>query len=400
MTTLPERYPDILADHHDPALVCVVADLDRMREIATAAIVPPRRDAAIRQALYARESPPAPYRRALPFRQRLATLAAALLVTLIGVGGYQRLGGPTSVSAQTVLRRAAAVHLAPTQAVHLVYSVTVTNGAPIAAIGTADAWLQAGAGGAPTRSAQTLIVGSTSLSGRYVQIGAHVYAYNPMHHAILVSPEARATPSWLVPSDLFNGANLARDLRVLAERSPGQVRVGPRQTLAGRTVDVITVDGWMNRPAQRTTFYFDARTYALRGFDAVSADPSYPTASWEARLSSEDTVAASAVPANTFMLHAPATARVVPPLPDLGAFARACRSAVDIRVLLASESPSLLSVCRITAPRMTETGLATALDASGEAALATAAATGQITAAQAVSARAALRARVSLLVQS
>ncbi|HVA88234.1 MAG TPA: hypothetical protein VNL71_00185 [Chloroflexota bacterium] len=398
MTMLNEQYPDLLSDRPDPTLARVVADLDRVREIATAATVSPRRDAAIRQALYARALTREPSRRVFPLHGRLAALAAALVIVLGGLGGYPRSTGPAPVSAQTVLSRAAAVHLVPNQAAHLTYWVTVTDGARIIAMGTADTWIQGGARGIPMKSAQTLSLGTTRLSGRYVRIGAQVYAYNSLHRTILVSPEARAIPSWVVPPNLFNGASLAQDLRVLAERSPRQVQAQPRQTLAGKIVDVIIVDGWMGRPAQRTTFYFDAQTYALRGFDAVSADPSYPTASWKARLSSEDTVAAAAVPARTFTLNAPVTARVVAPAPNLGALARTCHGAVNVRMLLATETRSVLAACQITAPGMTEVGLVDALDAQGAAALATAEATGQITGTQAANGLAALRTRATALV--
>jgi len=53
MTSLHERYPDVLDSISDPGMERVVADLDRMGRIATAVTVLPRHDAAIRQAIYA-----------------------------------------------------------------------------------------------------------------------------------------------------------------------------------------------------------------------------------------------------------------------------------------------------------------------------------------------------------
>src|SRR5262249_26529649 len=122
--------------------------------------------------------------------------------------------------------------------------------------------------------------------------------------------QMRAYPSWAVPNEVFDGASVAQSLSTLAQDSPQQVRLLPQQTLDGHIVDVVEVDGWVQGPAQRTVFYFDAQSYVLRGFDATSLDPSYPMPSWQARFSAATTMAASAVPPQTFALAAPATAMV------------------------------------------------------------------------------------------
>src|SRR5436305_897033 len=144
------------------------------------------------------------------------------------------------------------------------------------------------------------------MNSRYVQVGPQVYAYNPEmrgDNTIMLAPEARAHPSWLVPNDVFDAAGVTQELSTLATQSPQRVQLLPQQTLDGHTVAVIEVDGWTDRPAQRTTFYFDAQSYVLRGFDAVSRDPSYPTPSWQVRLSSYATMPAAAVPLRTFTLN-------------------------------------------------------------------------------------------------
>ncbi|HVC80382.1 MAG TPA: hypothetical protein VNL35_07785 [Chloroflexota bacterium] len=115
-----------------------------------------------------------------------------------------------------------------------------------------------------------------------------------------------------MPNDVFNEGDVAQTLSTLSQASPGSVRLLPQQTLDGFAVNVVEVDGWTNRPAQRTIFYFDAQTSVLRGFDASSLDPSYPIPLWQVRLSSSQTMAAAAVPPGAFALGAPASATIHP----------------------------------------------------------------------------------------
>jgi hypothetical protein len=353
-------------------------------------------------------------RRLAVTRLRLVSLVAALLLALSGVVGYLRVQTPTPASAQTmrVLHRAvAALRLAPNQAAHATYRITVSVGAVAAdsgkaggLTGVADVWIQADANGAPTLSAQTLTMDKAGMNSRYIQTGQRVYAYNPEmrgDNTIVLGPDARIHPSWLVPANVFDGASVTQELSTFATQSPQRVQLLPQQTLDGHTVDVIEVDGWTDRPAQRTTFYFDAQSYLLRGFDAVSRDPSYPTPSWQARLNRYTTMPATAVPPHTFTLNAPATARVV--LPDLAhpdafktlqtAFAATCHSSANIKQVLGS-GQSLLAACRVTAPGVTQADLVAALAAPDKAALAA----GQITPAQETAGLAALHAQLTTLV--
>lgn len=382
-----DRGLDPLVEHGDPATARAVATLDR----AYAATPRPPLRAAMDKAVYAAMATPRASMAPAPRRwrdwlvaprRRLAALAMALLLALSGAAGYLRLSTPTPVSAQTVLRHAAAA-LAPGQAAHLTYTVAVSGGVKGAGTGTADVWLQAGANGAPSLSAQTLnVAGVNDPVGRYVQVGDQVYAYDSSHNAILLGPEARENPSWVLPNDIFDGASIARYLSSLAPRSPN-VRLLSPQTLDDHSVDVVEVDGWANRPGQRTILYFDAQSYLLRGFDASSLDPSYPTPSWQVRLSAGATMDASAVPSGTFTLNAPATARVYPPRPalDPNAFAAACHSSANVKDLLKS-GQSLLTACRATAPGMTAQSLLAALTAPAKTSLDAAVAAGVITPAQ------------------
>jgi hypothetical protein len=205
---------------------------------------------------------------------------------------------------------------------------------------------------------------------------------------------------------VFDGASAAQSLSALAKDSPQQVRLLPRQTLDGATVDVIEVDGWTERPAQRTTLYFDAQTYVLRGFDTSSLDASYPTPSWQARLSSYENMAATAVPPHTFALDAPSTATIHPL--DLGgpefstftaAIATTCHSAVNPKELLRS-GQSLLAGCQVTAPGVTAPDLVAALAAPQKAVLDVASSAGVLTSAQAADYLTGLQAQLTTWITS
>jgi hypothetical protein len=364
-----EQCADLL-DSGDPGLARVVTDLDRMRRVATAARVAPARDAAIRRALHdraleqihsARADVGGQAGAARP-RPRLAALAGALLLALSGVLGGPHLSAPAPVSAQDVLRRAAAaMRLAPSQAAHLSYRVAIApprgqlalavyahRGAGKAryrvvagtVVFTAEVWVRAAAGGAPTASMQTLTWPGTHqfLVDRYIQVGSQIYGYDPGNNEIALRGTHDEQPGWLIPNGALDGAGLTRELSALALHAPRQVRLLPRQSLGGTAVEAIQVDGWRDAPGLRTTFYFDAHTFLLRGFDAGSRDPTYPTASWQVRLGSYATVAAGSVPPRTFTLRAPADAQVASPILDSAAFASTfttvCHRAFDVSRLL------------------------------------------------------------------
>ena len=96
--------------------------------------------------------------------------------------------------------------------------------------GTADVWIQAGASGAPTLSAQTLTMDKPGMTSRFIQVGPQVYAYNPEmrgDNTIMLAPEARAHPSWLVPNDVFDAAGVTQELSTLATQSPQRVQLLP-----------------------------------------------------------------------------------------------------------------------------------------------------------------------------
>ena len=411
MTSPNERSHDRPGDDLDRIRTRLIDDLTQAYR---AAAPPPHLDSAVLQALRAsvldrdRSQTRAAWSRRLHLRPAargarhavLAAVAAALLLAMSGIVGALHAGGPTLVSAQTVLRRVAARQLAPNQAAHLVETVTVTLDGRTAT-GTADVWFQTDANGTPTLSVQDLTLDKGGKGGadravassvparhsRFIQIGSQLLAYNPElrgDNTIMLASrgQTRTHPSWVVPNEVFDGASVAQSLSALAQASPQQVRLLPQQTLDGHTVDVVEVDGWTQAPAQRTVFYFDAQSYVLRGFDATGLDPSYPMPSWQARFSAATTMAASAVPPQTFALAAPATARVAL---DLGgpAFGTApCHFSATAKESLRS-GHSLLSVCQATAPGVTAAALVAALAAPDKATLDAAVAAGVLTPAQA-----------------
>jgi hypothetical protein len=332
-------------------------------------------------------------------RWRVAQLAAAVLLTLSAIGAYAWFGSQPA-SAQSVLRQASSFHLAANQTAHLTYTVTLKGHA-----GSAEVWAQADATGAPVRAAQTLTIsgpakhspGSSvaTLSSRYVEVGQQVYLYDPAHNAVLLSPEAREDPGWILPPDTFFGVNVARELSALAQQSPRRVQLLPPRTLDGHQVGAVEVDGWFNQPDLRTTFYFDTSSGLLRGFDSILRSTAQPI--WQLRLATEELVAVA--PPQTFFLNAPATARVVAPDLTLSTFTTVCHPTSQPGAQLKS-GMSPLALCQQTVPSMTAADLTAALLAPERPAVQAAATAGQITPAQETACLVALQERLAAWVVS
>ncbi|HXT36120.1 MAG TPA: hypothetical protein VN837_11125 [Chloroflexota bacterium] len=415
MTPRNEQFSDLLGDEAGAARARLINDLARVYRPEPP---PVRLDTAVLRAIAAASRPDerrTTARWAPRLRPRLVAAGAALILVVSGLFGYQRFGSPAPVSAQAVLRRAAALQLGPNQAIHLVDTVSMTIDGHTSS-GTDDVWLQTDANGVPALSAQSLslVKSGTStnepsgvnsgLDSRFIQVGQQVLAYNPELRGddqILLSPDMRGYPSWAVPNDVFNGGDVAQTLSTLSQASPGSVRLLSPQTLDGVAVNVVEVDGWTNRPAQRTIFYFDAQSSVLRGFDAGSLDPSYPTPLWQARLRSSQTMPATAVPAGAFALSAPASATIHPL--DLGGpafatvastMAATCHGATNLKVILRS-GQSVLAACQSTAPSVAEADLVTALAAPDKATLDAAAAVGVLTTTEAANYLAQVRAQLA-----
>jgi len=366
MSTLTDRYRDLLPEERDDNGVRAIADFHAAYKI----LPPPHLRAAIDRTLRARIADMdrvAPVRRvprtACP-RQRMISLVMILLLAFGGLAGYLRLATSTPVSAQAVLRRAAALRLAPHQAAHLIYGVVMDDQVTATrATGTADVWIRADAHGTPTLFAQTLIMhvrdrhGTTQVHIRYLQTEQQVYVYDAERGTIMVGPSAvllpidRGSSGWVVPSALLDGIQVARYLSTRAQGTSPPVRLQLHRPLDGHLVDAVTVENWLIRRDLRTTFYFDTYSSVLRGFDAVSVGRFAALPVWHIRLRAATTLAKAL--SSTFMLHAPASARIA--LPTISA-----RSLV-LPVLLAPRKPQL--DVAVAAGQITRAQEATALAA-------------------------------------
>ena len=201
------------------------------------------------------------------------------------------------------------------------------------------------------------------------------------------------TLAYGLPSQVFDGVWVAQRLSQLTQETKPGVQVLPHQPLDGSTVDAVT----FTRGATHATFYFDAQSYLLRGFDVVDASGR----TWQARLSGDDAVALTVVPGAAFVLNAPASAHVIAPYPVPGAdsrilmdeatfaaFASACHlspsnvAIFHLKTALANGN-SLLAACQRTAPSKDATTLVAALAMPNKAGLDDAVKAGQITPMQA-----------------
>jgi hypothetical protein len=278
-------------------------------------------------------APPGRRRFARP-RLRFALAAAACAIALAVFALARGAGAPAPASAETVLRAAAASAPASGEAVHRIYSLSVQwpAGGPTSS-GTADVWSTEKADGGEL-SGQVLTISKAQsdpahLLGRYVAIGDQVYGYDPAHNAILLPSARTGDAAAVVPNAAFDGTSVAHAATAL-ERDGGRATLLGRRTFDGVPVDAIQLDGGAGKPALRGTFYFDAQTHELRGFDARSIDPSYPTPTWSARLLSSHTVPAGSAPADAFALEAPSDARI--PLEGPDKTVAAVRSELDAAV--------------------------------------------------------------------
>jgi hypothetical protein len=325
-----------------------------------------------------------------------AVAGAAAVATLTVVAVY---GGAGPASAQTVLRKAAAVRFAADQAIHLDYSVQLTRDGRNAS-GSGDVWVKTDAAGQPTDVAETFSLSKIAsaplqLVERDIETPAGVYIYHATDNAIeilhqRVSSLPTQSPTVPLPGFLFNGATVAQLLQQLSRGPTGGARLVGQTTIDGYSVDVVQVDNWPDG-GTRTIFYFDANDHLLRGFDFSNTDPSHDNGSGRVRLTSTTQTSAATMPASTFQLNAPADASVQPPGVDGTVLARLC--AANLKQLLL-QGQTLLQACTAATPGLTEQALITALLGSTQADLDAAVAAGQITRDQAARALAAEQAQL------
>jgi hypothetical protein len=319
---LDERYSDILEDPGDPHALHLVNDLDA---VFRATSPPSYLKASIAQVLAqraaAREQKKIRGWRRMGFR--LAALAVVAVLAATGVLVHLHGAGPTPVSAQSVLDRAASIGLPPNRAMHLVYRLTMPGETePI------DIWIETNSRGGVARTAETMRerAAATVVSiSRWVDDGRIIrgYYYFPSGSLSFVRKfsmtDARyrqlekriddpLSRSGLSSLDWYKPRIVAQYLSRLAHRSPKYVHLLPKRLLDGVSVYPVKVDRGPNWPAM--TVYFDAHTYISRGIDG-GIGPHGEIAP-NMRLVTQKTVPFSAVPPHTFEFHPPKHAWVIP----------------------------------------------------------------------------------------
>jgi hypothetical protein len=349
-----------------------------------------RLDAAVLAALREQQRRPASrswWQRRWGIPQRAAGVVICSAV-LAAAFGYLHGQSPATVSAQTVLSRAAAAGLVPGQVTHFTYRLTASNGDT----GTSDLWVEADDSGVARRLALSNAVfdGGSAVPGldvRLVQSGDTVQVYDPASNTVTSGPGDQIDQPW---ESIVVGTRLAQKLSGGGQGAPfspvaqkGSPSPVSQQTIDGASVFVLNL---VSSTSDRT-LYVDAQSYIPRG-----ADWSENGVSWQARLTGYVTMSPSAVPAGTFSLHAPATAKTAQTQPDKSdypidfgsAFAAACKTTQEGFKAAMSSAPdqSMLAACRRTNPTITADQLGAALLASAKQQLDAAVEAGTITAAQ------------------
>ncbi len=310
-------------------------------------------------------------------------LAGASLLLLVALGGLFWLHQAEPVSAEQVLERAAAPHLAPNAVMHLVYKQEQQSRPPTT--GTGDVWVQADARGSIIRTAMTFTGfnadGSTQTIERMVIDGqnAQQYDYDPRNNTVRIQTGTAQRIMGDNPN-YFDGASVAKYLNQVARGGLHGVRLLPSQSFYGVPVQAVQTDsdGGM-------TFYFDAQTYVLRGAQGGRQRI------W---LAQSETRTTTTLPPDAFAFSPPEGARVVKEdtshdsnapgfrlsREQLASICHLTPAALDA-ASVADKTP--LAACQQGDPTMTADQLVAALLAHYQGKLDEAVAAGNLTAAQA-----------------
>jgi hypothetical protein len=316
-------------------------------------------------------------------------------------------GGNGGASAESLLRRAAAITFEPDQARHLVYDITMTLSGRVAR-GTGEIWIATDAAGKPIEATETLRMAKSAAAQQMIverdqQTASGTYTYDGTHNVVVIpsrndpSWTARTTPTLPLPVYLFDGATVAQRVGDIAAQGAAGVHLLPQRTVDGVTVDAVRVNGWPNGASISTTLYFDAGTHLLRGFDSRGTDPTYDSPVWRVRLATQTTTSRQAAPADAFALGAPPSAQVSPPPPALRALPALCGRQPK---LLFASGQTVLSVCQTQHPGLTEDALVNALIGSAPRDLNAAVKAGAITTSQAHAALQAQRRQIMTMLMS
>ena len=321
MTSIHDAYADLLDADATETGHGLIAALDH---VYTRAWLPPAADDAVLAAIH---HPPAScasheYRRG--FQLSLAALVPASLL-LLGIAAVVslRASSPTSVSAESILHRAAAVHPSPNRALHLVYRETYYQTSIPRQLadtsGNDDIWAEYDPHGNISHFANTDVESTQGITtgiqrcvgGRTVE---RCYDYEPaskvLHKPFTITrTESLRDAGPLRGVDMLNGTGVARLLTRLMHHSSAGVRLLPERRLNGVLVYPIRVRLHVQSSGPQPTiiYYFDAHTYILRGMSVLP-----PRAPGFADVGAQDTVLVKretvplrAVPAGTFQLRLP-----------------------------------------------------------------------------------------------
>ena len=271
----------------------------------------------------------APRRRLLSrTRARVGSVVAAAVLVLGGAGVYQHANGPAPVSAQTLLRNAAAALPVATDQVFHRTEVTRDLGPTGYPVTVRDTWTQLDASGDVTRQAIDESTTSGVLMRRIVLDGAQLHEYDAVYNVATNSTISAGSPS-TADHDPYGVPEMRRILASAQQSTAAKVQLLPEQTLDGHQVQVVKVvsppekkgvdgpqpvpNGYLN---SYVLLYVDPASYGIRGMDTYVIDGRGASVlKLTMRTESSATLAPSAVPAATFAFNPPASATVAVPPP-------------------------------------------------------------------------------------
>lgn len=262
----------------------------------------------------------------------VAFAGAALLLVSSGIAGYMQFQGPQPVSAQVLLQRAVAESaVKPDSVTHQVWDLTSHQQPELGHAGSTvrqhiEVWTQVDHQGVAIREA-----GMTRDSTGGVQItlrdGSITQQYNPSTRTLTISTPAAPTCRYGRPrpaQEYRMPMLLDRSFVLTAARSRHQeLRLLPPRTLGGIRVYVVEINrraaDFATQPAaqapvwyrETVRLYLDMQTYLIRGQDITRfAARGEVVSEVSMRIKRYEVLPLSAVGADVFRLHVPATAHV------------------------------------------------------------------------------------------
>jgi hypothetical protein len=356
MTTLTDRYPDLLAEGSDTELEGLVASLDTVRHVSTLTSPPERCNRVVlamvrdqttgqqRAGLQQIVNPKGPRRTGLGLRRLVPTVVVTAALAVGGVGAYLRLQAPASVSAAEILHRAAVAAQQATadQVIHevsIAHVVVQPKGVPPAPeTVTYDQWSQTTANGGIAREALRYSGGG---SGGFVA-DAHgvLWTFDSPGGTISKSSWTPGTPLFQVPPG--NAIFLLKST-VEAPQDPGGIRelvklaqsgtdtqtqLLPQQSIDGKLVDVVRItQSLSNDTAKPTpdatkveiTVSIDASNSLIRNIDERTTNAQDITVEENSlRVIRYDVLSPSQIPPGVFTFTPPSGSHVITYAPPPG----------------------------------------------------------------------------------